>query len=57
MVFLRDDVPKFVRRKNRMSALEFLQTLSKRDILSEQETIIMAYGQAARYVVPFLPSG
>ncbi|KAF2473193.1 uncharacterized protein BDR25DRAFT_257421, partial [Lindgomyces ingoldianus] len=48
MVFLREDVPKSVRGKNRMSTLEFFQELSKRDALTEQETIIMAYGQAAR---------
>ncbi|KAF2867552.1 protein kinase rad3 [Massariosphaeria phaeospora] len=48
MVFLRDDVPKSIRGKNRMSTLEFLFTLTKRDVLSEQETLIMAYGQAAR---------
>ncbi|KAF2178853.1 hypothetical protein K469DRAFT_598368 [Zopfia rhizophila CBS 207.26] len=48
VVFLRDDVPKSVRGKNRRATLEFFQTLSKRDILSEQETIIMAYGHAAR---------
>ncbi|KAF2733102.1 hypothetical protein EJ04DRAFT_295336 [Polyplosphaeria fusca] len=48
MVFLRDDIPRSVRTRNRLSTLEFLQTLSRRDILSEQETLIMAYGQAAR---------
>ncbi|KAF1999599.1 hypothetical protein P154DRAFT_467308, partial [Amniculicola lignicola CBS 123094] len=48
MVFLRDDAPKSVRGKNRMSTLEFLHTLSQRDNFSEQETIIMAYGLAAR---------
>ena len=31
-----------------MSTLEFFYTLSERDVLSEQETLIMAYGQAAR---------
>ncbi|KAF2115782.1 hypothetical protein BDV96DRAFT_599348 [Lophiotrema nucula] len=48
MVFLRDDIPRPVRTKNRMASLEFFQTLSRRDVLSEQETLIMAYGQAAR---------
>ena len=49
MVFLRADVPKSVRGKNRMSTLEFFYTLSKRERpLSELITLIMAYGQAAR---------
>ncbi|KAF2791318.1 hypothetical protein K505DRAFT_376871 [Melanomma pulvis-pyrius CBS 109.77] len=48
MTFLRDDIPKSIRGKNRMLTLGFLHELSKRDVLSEQETLIMAYGQAAR---------
>jgi serine/threonine-protein kinase ATR len=48
MVFLGDSVPKSVRQKNRVSLLGFFQTLSKRDVISDQETLIMAYGQAAR---------
>ncbi|ORX98750.1 hypothetical protein BCR34DRAFT_142938 [Clohesyomyces aquaticus] len=48
IVFLRDDIPRSIRGKNRMSTLEFLHELSRRDVVSEQETIIMAYGQAAR---------
>jgi serine/threonine-protein kinase ATR len=48
MTFLRDDIHKSIRGKNRMSTLGFLHQLSKRDVLSEQETIIMTYGQAAR---------
>lgn len=47
-VFLRNDVPKPVRRRNRIGALDFLQTLTRRGVLSEQETIIMAYGEVAR---------
>jgi hypothetical protein len=39
-----------------MSTLEFFHTLSKRDLLSEQETLIMAYGQAARYESPLIVS-
>ena len=48
MVFLRDDVPRSVRAKNRISSLEFFHTLAKRDLLAEQETLILAYGNAAR---------
>lgn len=48
MVFLRDDIPKPIRRKNRMLTLEFFQTLVRKDVLTLQETLIMAYGQAAR---------
>jgi serine/threonine-protein kinase ATR len=33
-----------------MLALEFFNTLSRKDTLSIHETLIMAYGQAARYV-------
>ncbi|KAF2206005.1 hypothetical protein GQ43DRAFT_427658 [Delitschia confertaspora ATCC 74209] len=46
--FLRDDLPKEMKRKNRMNTLAFLQTLSKRDVFSEQETIIRTFGEAAR---------
>ncbi|KAF2747396.1 hypothetical protein M011DRAFT_458655 [Sporormia fimetaria CBS 119925] len=48
MVFLRNDIPQPVRGKNRMIALEFFQTLSAKDTLPVHETLIMAYGQAAR---------
>ncbi|CAO2647756.1 Nn.00g086780.m01.CDS01 [Neocucurbitaria sp. VM-36] len=48
MVFLRDDISKSTRQKNRRSTIEFLDALSKRDVLSDQETLIMAYGQIAR---------
>lgn len=48
MVFLRDDVPKKTRDKNRMLALGFFNTLSQENKLPVQETLIMAYGQAAR---------
>ncbi|KAH7138990.1 hypothetical protein B0J11DRAFT_32467 [Dendryphion nanum] len=49
MVFLRSDVPKSVRGRNRMSTLEFFHSLSTRERpLSELITLIMAYGQAAR---------
>lgn len=47
MVFLRDDLSKKVKTKNRRLAIEFLDALSKRDALSDQETLIMAYGQIA----------
>ena len=48
MVFLREDISKSVRQKNRRSTIEFLDVLAKRDALSDQETLIMAYGQTAR---------
>ncbi|KAG9191621.1 serine/threonine-protein kinase ATR [Alternaria panax] len=47
MVFLRDDVPKNVRGKNRRSFIGFLDALAKRNILSDQETLILAYGRTA----------
>lgn len=47
MVFLRNDLSKRVKTKNRRSAIEFLDALSKRNALSDQETLIMAYGQIA----------
>ena len=47
MVFIRDDISKSTRQKNRRSTIEFLDVLSKRDVLSDQETLIMAYGQIA----------
>jgi len=48
MTFLRDDIPRSIRGKNRINTLGFLHELSKRDNLSEQETLILAYTQAAR---------
>jgi serine/threonine-protein kinase ATR len=48
MVFLRDDIASPVKEENRMSTLGFFQTLSKKDTLYVHETLIMAYGQAAR---------
>ncbi|CAN9100906.1 unnamed protein product [Alternaria alternata] len=47
MVFLRDDISKTVRGKNRRSFVEFLDALAKRNILSDQETLIIAYGRTA----------
>ncbi|KAF1842478.1 uncharacterized protein K460DRAFT_346363 [Cucurbitaria berberidis CBS 394.84] len=47
MVFLRGDISKSTRQKNRRSTIEFLDALAKRDVLSDQETLIMAYGQIA----------
>jgi serine/threonine-protein kinase ATR len=47
MVFLRDDIPKNTRGKNRRSFIEFLDALAKRNVLSDQETLIMAYGRTA----------
>jgi serine/threonine-protein kinase ATR len=48
MVFLRDDIPRNTRDKNRRSTIEFLDALASRDILSDQETLIMAYGGTAK---------
>jgi serine/threonine-protein kinase ATR len=48
MVFLRDDIPRNIRDKNRRSTIEFLDALASRDILSDQETLIIAYGRTAR---------
>ena len=48
MSFLGHNVPKSVKGKNRMSTLEFFQSLSKKDAPSIQETLVIAYGQAAR---------
>lgn len=48
MVFLRDDISKSTRQKNRRSTIEFLDALAKRDVLSDQETLIMAYGRIAQ---------
>ncbi|KAF1947946.1 hypothetical protein EJ02DRAFT_429695 [Clathrospora elynae] len=48
MVFLRDDMSRSVRQRNRMSTIEFIDALAKRDVLSDQETLIMAYGRIAQ---------
>ncbi|KAH7380651.1 protein kinase rad3 [Pyrenochaeta sp. MPI-SDFR-AT-0127] len=48
MVFLRDDISRSCRQKNRRSTIEFLAALATRNILSDQETLIMAYGLIAR---------
>jgi hypothetical protein len=49
MVFLRDNIPSGIRKKNRQSTVEFLGALAKRNVLADQETLILAYGQVARY--------
>lgn len=48
MVFLRNDISRSTREKNRRYTIEFLDALAKRDFLSDQETLIMAYGQIAQ---------
>ncbi|KAF1837293.1 protein kinase rad3 [Decorospora gaudefroyi] len=48
MVFLRDDIAINTRHKNRRSTIEFLDALAKRDVLSDQETLIIAYGRTAQ---------
>jgi serine/threonine-protein kinase ATR len=49
MVFLRNDISRSTRQKNRRSTVEFLDALAKRVVISDQETLIMAYGLVARY--------
>lgn len=48
MTFLRDDIPRNVRDKNRRATMQFLAELTRRNVPAQQETLIMAYGQAAR---------
>jgi serine/threonine-protein kinase ATR len=49
MSFLRNDIPRSTRQRNRRSTVEFLGALAKRDVISDQETLIVAYGLVARY--------
>ncbi|WPG99769.1 protein kinase rad3 [Acrodontium crateriforme] len=46
--FLREELPEIIRTENRRVALEYLRYLSDRDIASEHETLIAAWGQVAR---------
>ncbi|CAI6340552.1 unnamed protein product [Periconia digitata] len=48
MSFLRNSVPKPVRDRNRKNTLAFFGELSERNSPGIQETLVMAYGQAAR---------
>lgn len=48
MAFLRDDINKLVRDKNRRATIQFFAEITRRNVPSQQETLIMAYGQAAR---------
>lgn len=43
--FLRDDLPEALRFNNRHVALEYLRTLSERNVASEHETLIGAWGE------------
>jgi serine/threonine-protein kinase ATR len=45
--FLREDLPKSIRTANRKVALEYLRVLSDRNVPSEQETLISAWGGVA----------
>lgn len=45
--FLRDDLPEHTKSQNRQVALQLLRELSDRDVASEQETLIAAWGQVA----------
>ena len=48
MTFLRDDISKPTRDKNRRATIQFLVELTRRNVPSQQETLVMSYGQAAR---------
>ena len=45
--FLRGDLPNDLKHRNRRIALEYLRNLSDRDVASEHETLISAWGQVA----------
>ncbi|TKA23330.1 hypothetical protein B0A50_07538 [Salinomyces thailandicus] len=45
--FLRDDLPDSLKVHNRHTALEYLRTISDRDVASEHETLIGAWGAVA----------
>ncbi|KAH4967839.1 hypothetical protein HBI26_107510 [Parastagonospora nodorum] len=48
MSFLRNDISRSTRQKNRRSTVEFLGALARRDVISDQETLIVSYGLVAR---------
>ncbi|KAF1978386.1 hypothetical protein BU23DRAFT_586870 [Bimuria novae-zelandiae CBS 107.79] len=48
MTFLRDDISRHVRDKNRRATMQFLAELTRRNVPTQQETLIIAYGEAAR---------
>lgn len=48
MVFLRSEITNRIRQKNRTSVIEFFDALVKREVLADQEALILAYGQVAR---------
>ena len=45
--FIRDELPEDVKAQNRQLALEYLRKLSDRNVASEHETLILAWGQVA----------
>ncbi|KAK5137557.1 hypothetical protein LTR08_008537 [Meristemomyces frigidus] len=45
--FLRDDLPIALKSHNRHTALEYLRHLSEKNVASEQETLIGAWGEVA----------
>lgn len=47
VAFLRSDLPREIRDNNRRLALEFLRTLSARDMTCHHETLILTWGQIA----------
>ena len=50
--FLRGDLPKDLKTANRKVALEYLRIVSDRDVASEQETLICAWGKVAAVCDP-----
>ena len=47
MSFLRDDLQSELKAHNRKVAIEYMRTLADRDVPSEQDTMIAAWGQVA----------
>jgi len=48
MVFLRHDIAKSTRQRNCRWILEFLGVLAKREVITDCETLVTAYGLIAR---------
>ncbi|KAF2398341.1 hypothetical protein EJ06DRAFT_538889 [Trichodelitschia bisporula] len=48
MPYLRENLPRDIRKKNRIAILDVLRTLTDRGNLAEQETLVMAWGLIAR---------
>ena len=50
VTFLRNDLPSHLRDQNRRLALDFLRSLSARNLTSHDETLILTWGQVAMFV-------